>query len=72
MAKKNPSTFLFGKEKTWRRIVFTKSELSQNHTEKQIVPSGYLMIIWCYLFLSCFDWQIVVFQQNSCNGLLYP
>ena len=39
MAKKNPSTFLFGKEKTWRRIVFTKSELSQNHTEKQIVPS---------------------------------
>ena len=32
----NPCTFLFTKEKTWKRI--SNSELPQNRTEKQIMP----------------------------------
>ena len=34
-----PCTFLLAKEKTWKRIFNTNSELSQNRTEKQIMPS---------------------------------
>ena len=33
----NPCTFLLAKEKTWKRIFNTNSELSQNRTEKQIM-----------------------------------
>ena len=31
--------FLFAKENTGKRIFVTKNELSQNHTEKQFMPS---------------------------------
>ena len=46
----------------------TNSELSQNRTEKQIMPSKttinwLLNDMWCYLFLACFDWKVGVFQQ---------
>ena len=34
---KNVCTFLLAKEKTCKRIFNTNSELSQNHTEKQIM-----------------------------------
>ena len=47
----------------------TNSELSQNRTEKQIMPSKttinwLLNDMWCYLFLACFDWKVGVFQQT--------
>ena len=35
----NPCTFLLAKEKTGKRICNTNTELSQNRTEKQIMPS---------------------------------
>ena len=77
LSLENPCTFLLAKEKTWRRIVFTNSNLSQNRTEKQIMPSQTTINwlfndIWCYLFFAYFDWKIGVFQQNNCKGLLYP
>ena len=39
LSLENPCTFLLAKEKTWKRIFNTNSELSQNRTEKQIMPS---------------------------------
>ena len=33
----DPCTFLLAKEKTWKGIFNTSSELSQNRTEKQIM-----------------------------------
>ena len=55
----------------------TNGELSQNHTQKQIMSIkatvNYLFIdIWCYLAIGCFDWNIGVFQQIVIKGLLYP
>ena len=52
---------------TWKRIFNTNSELSQNRTEKQIIPSK-ATVNWlfneilCYLFIGCFDWKTDVFQ----------
>ena len=34
----NPCTLLLAKEKTWKRIFNTNSELSPNRAEKQIMP----------------------------------
>ena len=34
----NRCTLLLAKEKTWKRVFKTNSELSQNPTEKQIMP----------------------------------
>ena len=53
-----------------RKCIFnTNSELSQNRTEKQILPSktkvNWLFNdIWRYLFIVCFDWKIGIFQQT--------
>ena len=60
-------TFLPAKEKTWKCIFNTNSELSQNGAEKQIMPSktsvNWLFNdVWCYLFIACFDLKISVFQ----------
>ena len=68
MSLENPFTFLLPKEKTWKRLFPTNGELSQNHTEKQIMPlktavNWLFTDIWCYLVIGCFDWEIVVFQQ---------
>ena len=46
----------------------TNSELSQNCTEKQIVPSKTTINwlfndIWCYWFITCFDWKIGIFRR---------
>ena len=65
----NPYIFLLVKEKTCRRIFNINSELSQNRTEKQIMPSKTAINwlfndIWCYLFIACFDWKIGVFKQT--------
>ena len=57
------------KEKTWKGIFNANSELSQNLTEKQILPSkptinGLFNYMWCYLVIACFDWKIGIFQQT--------
>ena len=69
LSLENPCNFLLAKEKTWKRIFNTNTELSQNCTEKQIMPSktttNWLFNdLWCYLFISCYDWKIGVFQQT--------
>ena len=69
LSLENPSTSLLAKGKTWKRIFNTNSELSQNRTEKQIMPSKTTMIwlfidILCYLFIACFDWKIGICLQT--------
>ena len=55
------------KEKTWKSIFNTNSELSQDRTEKQIMPFK-TIINWlfndiaCCLFVACFDCKIGFFQ----------
>ena len=68
LSLENPCTFLLAKENTWKHIFNTNSELSQNRTEKQIMPSK-TTVDWLfndirYLFIAFFDWKIVVFQQS--------
>ena len=53
---------MLGKQKTWKRIFNTNSELSQNHAEKQIM-SFKTTVIAC-LVMVCFDWKIAFFQQT--------
>ena len=67
LSLENPCTFLLAKEQTWKHIFKTNSELSQNHTEKQFMPSK-LTVNWqfndiCYLVIGCFNWKLRVFQQ---------
>ena len=68
LSLENPCTFLLMKEKIWKQIFNTDSELSQNWTEKQIMPSkttiNWLFNDICYLFIACFDWKFGVFQQT--------
>ena len=69
LSLENPSAFLLVKEKTWKCIFNTNSELSQNCTKKQIMPSKTTINwqfngVWCYLFIACFDWKLGVFQQT--------
>ena len=64
-----PFTFLLAKEKTWKSIFNTNSELSQNRTEKQIMlfkatVNWLFNNIWRFLVIGCFDWKIGVFQQT--------
>ena len=60
---------MLAKEKTWKCIFNTNSELSQNGTEKEIMPSK-TTVNWlfnnigCYLFIGCFNSKIGVFQQS--------
>ena len=47
--------------------------LSQNRTEKQIMPSRTVINclfndIWCYLFIASFDWKIGYIQQTVVRG----
>ena len=69
LSLENPCTFLLEKEKTRKRIFNTNSELSQNGTEKQIMPfkatvNWLFNDIWCYLVIGCFDWKIAFFQKT--------
>ena len=55
----------------------TNGELSQNHTEKQIMSTKTTVNclfndIWCFLVIGCFGGNIGVFQQIVIKGLLYP
>ena len=52
LSLENPCTLLLVKEKTWKRIFDTNSELSQNRTEKQIMAPK-TTINW--LFNLCFN-----------------
>ena len=68
MSLENPCSFLLAKEKTWKCVFNTNSEILQNLTEKQIIPfkttvNRLFNDIWCYLVIGCFDWKIAVFQQ---------
>ena len=65
LSLQNPCNFSL-----WKKIAENaNTELSQNCTEKQIMPSK-ITINWlfndilCYLFIACFDWKIRVFQQT--------
>ena len=54
LSLKNACTFLLAKEKTWKSIFNTNSELSQNRTEKQIMSfkttvNWLFNDIWFYL-----------------------
>ena len=69
LSLENPSTFLLAKEKAWKHIFNTNSELSQNCAEKQIMPfkpavTWLFNDICSYLVIGCFDWKITVFQQT--------
>ena len=59
LSLENSGTFLFVKEKTWKRIFNNNSELSQSHTEKQIMPFkstvNRLFNDICYIVIGCFD-----------------
>ena len=55
--------------KTWKRVLSTNSELSQYRAEKQIMPFKTIVNwlftdIWCYLVTGCFNWKVVVSQQE--------
>ena len=70
LSQENPCTFWLAKEKTWKYVFNTNSELPQNRTEKQIMPSkttvNWLFTdIWCYLIIGCFDQKFVVFLQTA-------
>ena len=69
LSRENPCTFLLAKEKTWKRVFITNNELSQNRTEKQIMPfktTVNLLFndIWNCLVIGSFDWKFVVFQKT--------
>ena len=71
LSLENPCTFSLAKKKTWKRIFSTNSELSQNRTEKQIMPlkatvNWLFNNVWCYLVT--YD----VFRETVVKGLLYP
>ena len=64
----NPSKILLSKEKTWKNIFNTNSELSQYCTEKQMLfratVDWLFNDIWYYLVIGCLDWKIGIFQQT--------
>ena len=69
LSLENPCTFLLAKEKTWKSIFNTNSELLQNFTEKQTIPfkttvNWLFNNAWRYLVIGCFDWKIGIFQQT--------
>ena len=66
---RNPGIFLLAKEKPWKRIFNTTSELSQNCTEKQIMPfktaiNRLFSDKWFYLFIACFEWKLAFFNKQ--------
>ena len=74
LSLEKPCTFLLAKEKTWKRIFNTNSELSQNRTEKQTMSfkttvNWLFNDIWCYLDMGCFDLKNDGFQQTVVGGL---
>ena len=69
LSLKNSCTFLLVKEKTWKSIFNTNSELSQNRTEKQIMPikttvNWLLNYIWCYFVIDCLIEKLAFFNKQ--------
>ena len=69
LSMKSACTFLFAKGKARKHVFYTNSELSQNRTEKQIMPFKATVKclfndIWCYLVIGYFDWKIGVFEHT--------
>ena len=69
LSLENPCTFLLAKEKTWKSIFNTNSELLQNCTEKQTIPfkttvNWLFNNTWRHLVIGCFGWKICIFQQT--------
>ena len=68
LSLENPCIFWLAKEKTWKRIFNTNSELSQNRTENQIVPSKIINWlfndIWCHLFIACLIEKLAFFSKQ--------
>ena len=69
--------FCLQKKKLEKSIFNTNSELSQNRTEKQIMPFKTIVNwlfndIWCYLVIGSFDWKIGIFQQTVVRVYYYP
>ena len=63
---------MLAKEKIWKEAFNINSELSQNRTEKQIMPFKTTVTwlcndMWCYLVIAFFDWKVGVFQQRVVN-----
>ena len=61
----------------WKHIFNVNSELSQNRTEKQILPlkttlNWLFNDIWCYLVIVSFELEIGIFKQTVVRDLLYP
>ena len=76
LSLENPCTFFLAKEKTWKYVFNTNCELSQNYTQKQIMPFK-TTVNWpfrniCYLVIGCFYWKMGVFQKTVVRGLFYP
>ena len=75
LSLENPFTFLLAKEKTWKRILNTNSEFSQNRTEKQIMPSKTAINwlfndIWCYLFFVLIEKLFFLFFKKQLQGFI--
>ena len=71
----NLCPFLLAKEKTWKRIFNTNSELSQNHTEKQIMPSkttmiGYLMVYGVLYSLLVLSEKLAFFNKQLQGSII--
>ena len=77
LSQENHWTFLLVKEKTWKHIFNTNSELSQNCIQKHIMLSK-AIINWLFNDIRCYLLLILIeklanwhFSTNSCQGLLY-
>ena len=77
LSLENPCTFLLAKEKTWKTIFNTNSELLQNRTERINVLFK-TIVNWLFngymtLFSHCLFWlKNWHFSINSCKSLLFP
>ena len=70
LSLEKPCTFLLAKEKTWKRIFNTNSELSQNRTEKQIMlfktkVNWLFNDTWCYFVIIVFIVKLTFFNKQS-------
>ena len=64
LSLESPTTFLLAKEKTWKRIFCTNSELSQSHTEKQIMPSK-TTVKWLFNIYDVIYSLFVLFEKSA-------
>ena len=74
LSLENPCTFLLAKEKSWKSSFNTNSELSQNRTEKQIMPlktTVNLLFndIWRYLLMVVFS-EKLAFSRKQLQGFI--